>query len=436
MSDLRNNFWSRINPATIAVVLALLALALTLPRLTSPDEYVFDELYYAFTAGKYVTGNEAYMSRVPPRDDPAIEWTHPPLAKLVISGGILIAGDNPLGWRMMSVLLGVAGAVITFWLGYVMAGSRAVGALAGALILFDGVYFIESRLGMSNMLVLVTSSGALLAFYYVLTTPPTRLARAMLVMGVLLGLSLATKWSAVALLGLIGLALAGKVITLWRDAPDPATARDAGLAYQRWTPVGVVLIPALVYLASFSHFFLTGHTWSDFRDLHVDMLTYHRTLGTVHSDSSVWWEWPLALRPVWYYVNEGVETGAHIIANGNVLLYWPMVVAVLWLAIDWWGRRPAALTVLLIGFFGQWLPWAFSPRGAFIYHVLPAVPFGCVALAWAVVGAWQRGGFWRVGAIVYVVAVVATFIFFYPVYTAMPLTSDALDQRLLLDSWR
>lgn len=426
----------RVSPVAITVVLALMALALTLPRLTTPGEYVFDELYYAFTAGNYVAGNEAYASRIPPRDDPAIEWTHPPLAKLLIAGGILLGGDTPLGWRMMSVLLGVAGAVITFWLGYRMAGSRAVGTLAAALLLLDGVYFIESRLGMSNMLVLVTTSGALLAFYFVLTAPPDRLALPMTLMGIMLGLALATKWSAVALLGLIGLALVWTFITLGRTAPDAASAREARLAYLRWTPVGLVLLPALVYLASFTHFFLTGHTWSDFVDLHGAMLTYHRELGTVHSDSSVWWEWPLALQPVWYYINEGVDTGAYILTNGNVLLYWPMVVAVLWLAIDWWGRRPAALTVLLIGFFGQWLPWAFSPRGTFVYHFLPAVPFGCIAIAWTMIGAWNRGGWWRAIAVTYGLAVAATFAFFYPVYTAMPITADALDLRLWLGNWR
>ncbi|MFN8592123.1 MAG: hypothetical protein U0031_11755 [Thermomicrobiales bacterium] len=43
----------------------------------------------------------------------------------------------------------------------------------------------------------------------------------------------------------------------------------------------------------------------------------------------------------------------------------------------WWGRRAAALVVLLIGFTGQWLPWALSPRGTFVYHFMPAVPLGC-----------------------------------------------------------
>jgi dolichyl-phosphate-mannose--protein O-mannosyl transferase len=419
----------------LALLLVLLALSLTLPRLTTPVEYVFDELYYAFTAGNYVAGNEAYNSRIPPTEDPAIEWTHPPLAKLWIAGGILVAGDSAVGWRLPSVLLSVAGVLVTFFLGLSLTGSRAASALAAALLLFDGVYFIESRLGMSNLLVLVTTAGALLGLSRVLTAPPERIARPLLATGVMLGLALATKWSAAALLGLTWLAICWRVIDLWRRDQD-AAGREAILPFLLWTPVAMALVPAAVYLASFSHFFLTGHDWANFVALHRDMLTYHRELGVVHSNSSWWWEWPLALRPVWYYVNEGLETGSYIIANGNLLLYWPMVVAVLWLAIDWWGRRPAALWVLLIGFFGQWLPWALSPRGTFIYHFLPAVPFGCIALAWLLTGAWNRGGFWRAGAVLYVLAVVATFAFFYPVYTAMPLTPDQLELRLWLDSWR
>ena len=31
------------------------------------------------------------------------------MAKLLIAGGILVAGDNPLGWRIASVVFGVAG---------------------------------------------------------------------------------------------------------------------------------------------------------------------------------------------------------------------------------------------------------------------------------------------------------------------------------------
>ena len=38
------------------------------------------------------------------------------MAKLLIAGGILMAGDNPLGWRIASVVFGAAGAVIVYFL--------------------------------------------------------------------------------------------------------------------------------------------------------------------------------------------------------------------------------------------------------------------------------------------------------------------------------
>lgn len=51
------------------------------------------------------------------------------------------------------------------------------------------------------------------------------------------------------------------------------------------------------------------------------------------------------------------------------------------------------------------------------------------------IGAWNRGGWWRAIAAANGLAVAATFAFFYPVYTAMPITADALDLRLWLGGW-
>ncbi len=427
--------------AAIPFVLALFALALTLPRLTTPPVYVFDELYYAYTAGKYVEGEEAYNTRIPPRDDPAIEWTHPPLAKLIIAGGILVAGDNPLGWRIASVIFGATGVVLAYFLALSLTGSAVTSALASALLALDGLYLVESRVGMSNLFLLVFLTGALLGLARMLAAPPEKLRNPLLATGICLGLALATKWSAAPLLGLIGLTVCGKIIALWRqgkgaDAADAEAARSGLRAYLRWAPVALIAIPIAIYLLSYLHFFLTHHTWANFVNLHRDMLTYHRELGVVHDDSSPWWQWPLAARPIWYYVAERGNEAAIVFGNGNPLLYWPMVVAVAWVAIDWWGRKPAALLVLLIGFFGQFLPWALSPRGTFIYHFMPSVPLGCLALAIIVVDGWRLGGIRRLAAAAYIVAVVATFAYFYPLYTAMPLDAAQVNARMWLPSWR
>src|SRR5215207_1255012 len=316
----------------IPLVLAVLAVALSLPRLTTPSDYVFDELYYAYTASKYVTGDEAYSTAVAPDDDPTIEWTHPPVAKLLIAGGILVAGDNPLGWRIASVLFGATGAIIAYLLALSLTGSRATSALAAGLLLLDGLYLVESRTGMSNLVVLVFANAALLGFARVLTAPPRRIGSPLLATGLFLGLGIATKWSSVALAGLIGLAVCWRTACLWRlsrgDDTIAAEARSGLRTYLRWAPIALIVIPLAVYFASYLHFWFTGHNWANFIALHRDMLAYHRNLDFVHEDSSPWWQWPLAARGVWYYVEERRREGTFVFANGNPLLYWPMVVAV------------------------------------------------------------------------------------------------------------
>lgn len=417
-------------PWLLPLLLAAVALTLTLPRLGTPGEYVFDELYYAHTAGKYVNGDsDAYRCCRPPRDRPAIEWTHPPVAKLLISGGILTFGDNAIGWRAASALFGVLGVFVTYFLARSLTGSQGVAALAAGLLLVDGLFVVESRTGMSNLFLLVFANAALLSSSRVLAVPPSRVMLPLLATGAMLGLAMATKWSAVALFGLGGVAYCWRAWRIWRDS------RQDLASYLRWSPVAFGVIPLAIYLASYGHFFWLGHGWSDFIDLHRSMLAYHRELGVVHAYSSSWWEWPMAARPVWYYAGEVGQRGAFVFANGNPLLYWPMVVAVLWVAIDWWGRRPTALAILLIGFFGQWLPWALSPRGTFVYHFLPVVPLGCIALATVVTGAWRQGGWQRGAAVVYTCAVVATFAYFFPLYTAMPMTAQEVASRMWLPSW-
>lgn len=433
--------WLGRHAAVIPLLLALLALALSLPRLTTPDTYVFDEIYYAYTAGRYVSGEEAYSTAVPPRADPAIEWTHPPLAKLLIAGGILVAGDHPLGWRIASVLFGVVGVVIAYSLALALTGNRLISALAAGLLLLDGLYLVESRTGMSNLFLLVFANGALLGLIRVLTVAPERAGLPLLATGICLGLAIATKWSAVALAGLIGLVVLWRFGQIWRRSRDAdfATAnmsRALTWRWLRWAGLSLIAAPLAIYFASYLHFFAVGHGWADFLALHRDMLTYHRELGVVHDDSSPWWQWPLAARGIWYYAAERRREVAVVFGNGNPLLYWPMVVAVAWVMIDWWGRRPLGFLILAIGFLGQWLPWALSPRGTFIYHFLPVVPLGCLALAVMITDGWRQGGWARGLAAVYVVAVLATFIWFYPISTAMPLSPHELELRMWLPSWR
>jgi dolichyl-phosphate-mannose--protein O-mannosyl transferase len=170
--------------------------------------------------------------------------------------------------------------------------------------------------------------------------------------------------------------------------------------------------------------------------LHRQAFSYHTDLKELHTYQSHWWQWPLALRPIWYSVSYAGDTVAHVYANGNALLYWGFVPAVIALCVHVWRTSSPALPVLLIGFFGQWLPWALSPRNAFIYYFLPAVPFGAIAVSAVAIGLYRRGGVWRGLVLIYLTLLVAYFVFFYPIHAAVPISREAFESRLWFSSWR
>lgn len=100
---------------------------------------LFDEKYYAVQAAEVarnngVEDNQAYGVIV-----------HPPLGKQLIAIGEKIAGYTPTGWRLASV---VAGTIVIFLMIRVvrrMTRSTLMGAIAGILIICDGVSYVQSR---------------------------------------------------------------------------------------------------------------------------------------------------------------------------------------------------------------------------------------------------------------------------------------------------
>ncbi len=437
----------------IPVVLALIALALYLPRIGTPDQYVYDEVYHAYTGAQYAAGNaDAYVwyTSAPPDTEPPIqgvayEWTHPPLGKLFIAVGVLLFGDGPVGWRVACALFGAIGVAVAYWLGLRITARRSIAILAGGLLLVDGLYFVQSRTGMVDIFVLVFTLSALLAFHGFLTAPATAVRRPLLYTGLFMGLALATKWNAVYASGLIGLIALWRLYHYWqasgrrRPRPDDVTAFREHLV---WVPAALIVLPLAVYVLSYLPFFLEGHSWGDFREVQRQMWYYHTHLVAEHDYASSWWEWPLNLRPVWYHGAYDGDLRINTYASGNPILFWAFLPAVAWVTWRWWRDRTrergaqAALLILLIGFFGPWLPWAFSPRMAFAYHFLPSVPFGVLAVAVVLADLWRRREFGKVAVVGYVAAAVLAFAFFYPIYSSVPLSSSDFDARVWLESWR
>jgi hypothetical protein len=100
---------------------------------------------------------------------------------------------------------------------------------------------------------------------------------------------------------------------------------------------------------------------------------------------------------------------------------------------------------ILLGYLSAWLMWVQGNerRVLFFYHMLGALIFMCLALAYAL-NALRRASFtWGtrripLASLAYagVAVVLAGFVFFYPVWTAIPLTNSDFMMRMWVASWQ
>ncbi len=432
-------------PMLIPLGLFLAALAIRAPNLTAQKKVYFDEVYFVTTSGQYAVGNaDAHFFYVNAPYGSAYEWTHPPTGKLIQATSILLAGDRPLGWRLAETVAGAMTVVVVYLLALNVTGNLGVAALTGGLMLSDGLLLAMSRIGTVDAFVVLFTASALLAFHGVLSAAPERVAWPLLRTGALLGLGISTKWNATYGAGVIGLVTIGRVLQIaWRWWRRRRTAEGpaawAGLrAHLFWVPVAMLLVPAAIYLLAYVPFFITGpgRSWGDFLRLQQSMFEYHSGVVPSHPYRSTWWEWPLALGRMWFYSDRSNGVVRSIYVNVNPALSLCFIPAVAWVAWHWRRGHGAALTTLLVGFFGQWLIWAVSPRSeAFIYHFLPMVPFGCLAVAVVLNHLWRGNTAQRTAAAALLTTIVVVFIFYYPLITAMPMTEAQTSARTWFDDW-
>ncbi len=377
-------------------------------NLDYPKGYYFDEVYNAFTTQEFAKGNkEAYewfhQSSV---EGTAYGWTPPPLAKLLGELGILTFGDNEFGWRIVNALIGVGVIYLVYWLGKNLLLSNIYALLVAAFAALDGLLLVQSRINMNDIVATFFILVVFMAFTrYLLRATNYNL----LMIGISLGLLIATKWT-----GLYALPVFGAWISL----------KEYPFKFKRILLIGVslILIPAAIYILSYSQYFLLGGSWHNFVELQKQMWWYNTNLKATHTYQSNWWTWPLMLRPVWYYVDYS-RPGliANIYAMGNPVLWWlgiPAVIYTVYCALRTGNWR---IWLIVVGFASFWLPWARAPRIMFLYHYLPSVPFLCLALAYALQKLNNK--YLTIGICGLVLGV---FIFFFPHWTAIhvPLSLD------------
>jgi dolichyl-phosphate-mannose--protein O-mannosyl transferase len=435
----------------VAVAITAGAGIIRLVRATTPSG-VFDEGFYVRDACMYVFG-------AGPECDAPEEFSpgHPPLGKWLIAVGIRMFGYRSGGWRAASLVAGTLTVLLLFVLARKILHSTSAAAIVSGLLAVDFLHFVHSRIAMLDVFVPLFGVAAFLCCVYdrdlLLVragrlepdTAPHRLMRRgwRIAAGIAAGAAIASKWSGLpVLLAIIVLSLAWE-LKARRGAGHPVrrTLREEGPSMI----LAFLVIPAIVYTTSYAGRLdgsILAWPWADdawlrsFVGRQRYMLRFHADLAdAIHPYASPAWSWPLLKRPVLYFVEARRVEYRGILALGSPLVWWASLLAVLYTAVGWLRRRNLGGPegVILAGFLAGWGPWlALSSTRPymFLFYFLPSVPFMYLAVGYV----WtriRRSTAARLLFAALLVGSLASFAFYYPLLTAVPLPRATWEERIL-----
>ena len=427
----------------------------------------FDEIYHGRTGYEHANGLSTY------------ETTHPPLGKVFMSWCIDLMGMTPFAWRFAGALCGVLMIPAIYLLAKVLLGGTFWPALCALLMAADCMHFTQTRIATIDsfpvlfmmLMFLFMARWMKMSFYHQRlrdTFVPLALS------GVFMGLAIASKW--IGCYGAVGLAVLFfarfyQLFAQYRYAAlhreeDAAFARAAELFADRgvktilacfvffvFIPLAIYVASYIPYLAVYGGFDFSLKTFERIWDAQVLMFDYHANLVAEHYFASPWYEWPLIVKPMWYYQADfkGAGMASSILAFGNPAVWWTGLAGIVFVllyslfrnALPALGVIPGredeqdrAMPVICVGFLSAYLPWVLVSRLTFIYHYFASVPWIIIATALLLKYLARRNkkAAYALAAVL-AAAAVALFAAFYPLASGVEVPRAWCDAVAWFDGW-
>ena len=499
--------------ATLAVT--AVAFAIRIVHLGRPPYLVFDETYYAkdaysllqfgYERGWPDDANDSIANGTPDVMEQGAEFVvHPPVGKWLIAVGQQLFGMNSFGWRFASLVFGSLLILMTIRLVRRVSRSTLIGCLAGVLLTLDGLAFVMSRVALLDVFLaffLVAGVACLaadrdwfrnrladhlertgktdlgLSYGPALTVRPWRIAA-----GVMFGLAVGTKWNALYVIA---------AFCLLSLAWDVGARRLAGAGRRSYAAIisdgvpafiSVVLVAAVVYVATWSSWFATDggynrqwgaenpDAWTT-RFFGADVASFlhnQRDIWNFHTGDYINQQthtydahpagWLVIARTIGIDAVNDIKPGTDgcppdaekclkvISGIGTPVLWWVAVIALVIALLLWIGGKDWRFGIPIVGLLSGWLPWfQYTDRPQFFFYAIIIIPFSVMAVALCLgiligrlptIDAERRRR--MIGGIVagtFVALVAINFAYIYPILTDQVLRYDSWLSRMWLKGW-
>ena len=414
--------WFTARENIVVCVIAVVVLVLHLLIISKPAVLVFDEKLYVPSARSFLAGSGLTNGE------------HPPLGKWLIADGIAIFGDNPVGWRIPSIIFGTASIFLFYLICVHLVRKEATGdetvtqdlakprrwdawltmrtfvpVFATFLFAFENLSFIQAHVAMLDVF---SVTFMLLGFLLYLRNK-------YLWCGVVMGLGMLCKTTV--LLAILALLVhwaftrrheiadeIRHIMNTLRRTNSTTHSRaimDMGKMLLAVVVVWVVLLPLLEYPAA--HQFLNPISRT------LEMLKFHVDLTTSLAQSplaSAPWTWLSSPTNVIYWPDSILfkfVSGHWILGidSANPLYYasvswniWVLIIiSMLYSAYEVirYRRESHNVTAFVLSWFcGVYvllIPLELvTGRLMFTYYFYPAIPAVCLAIAWSVWKLWRQ----------------------------------------------
>ena len=318
-----------------------------------PGELMIDEQYY-------VNDARAILS-----SEGELRTEHPPLGELILTLGMLLFGDTPLGWRFFSVLLGTAGIGLFYLICRKLEIPPMAAFLATFLLALENLSFVQSSIAMLDV---YSVSFMLLAFWLYLR-------RNYALTGMAICLAILTKLSGALALPVIAL----HWLLVRRDRPLKFSA-------------SMLLVPLLfVGLIPLLDFAISRQLLNP-----IDRVTemFSQTIGMTFANTTYlyasrpweWLLWPQSM-PYWYT--------PHYTATISLTVWALIIPSVAYMALMAKKGGTAGLFAIcwLAGTYLLWIPAnLITDRLTYIYYFYPTLGAICIGLG---LGLFWLINFWK-----------------------------------------